>query len=68
MSKPMSSLQGVECAIAHLRIARAYLKGAGAKQTKKRVDAALKSADGARRHARLEPYRRERQSRSRQSA
>jgi hypothetical protein len=44
-------------AMGHLRVARDLLKDAGAVKTVERVRAALKSADGARRHARLEPYR-----------
>lgn len=51
----------VDAAMEHLRKARDLLKDAGAKKALERVRSALKSADGARRHAGLESIRRARQ-------
>lgn len=45
----------------HLRQAREAFEAAGAPKTLERVRAAISSADGARRHAQLEPFRTERQ-------
>jgi hypothetical protein len=47
----------IDSAIADLRNARAKLRMAGAVKTLARVNAALKSADGARRHAGLADIR-----------
>jgi len=47
----------IEEAMALLRRARDLLREASAPRAGKAVDRALKSADGARRHAHLRPYR-----------
>ncbi len=56
-----SKAQLVNEALNALRVARDRLKQAGATQALKRVRSALKSTEGAHRHAQLEPYREQRQ-------
>lgn len=47
----------IDLAIGYLRVARKLLRGARAPRAADYVARALKSAEGARRHARLAPYR-----------
>lgn len=48
-------------ALAHLRAARELLKEAEAKRSVEKVRKAINSTEGARRHARLAPWRKTRQ-------
>jgi hypothetical protein len=57
----ITSEDKVVLAMEHLRAARGLLRDAGAFKALERVQRAVASADGARRHARLEPYRKARQ-------
>jgi hypothetical protein len=57
----ISNERRVERAMALLREARGLLRAAGARRAMEKVQLALKSADGARRHAGLEPIRLARQ-------
>lgn len=56
-----AQLAAVDLAVMHLRAARDLLRRVGAKRTLTKVRKALKSADGARRHVSLAPYREARQ-------
>lgn len=58
---PLGNVDKIVLAMEHLRAARTLLREAGAKRTLERCRRTLTSADGARRHAHLEPYRTARQ-------
>jgi hypothetical protein len=63
---PATRLRLVQRAIALLKTSRRFLKQADAPAALGKVRAALKSAEGAERHASLAPYREERQRKARE--
>lgn len=63
--QPAPAAQDIEIAMAFLRAARNHLNRAQAFRAAAKVRRALKSADGARRHALLAPFRRQRQQKAR---